>query len=179
MATFGSTNNTSTENTSGDHRFSGGVMATGGTLTDVAVYIAGWTGGATFRFAIYQGGSAGDPTGATLVWQSNQVTDSSGTAGWRTMTGSYSQSVSGTLAASRTWIRVKNNDGTVYLTNTDKGDWATGSEQSNVANTTSVAFDSTWTTDAGTVGAEAIKAYLTYTEASAQTTGRGPLLGVG
>lgn len=179
MATFGSTNNTNVENVATDHRFTGGVMSEAGTLTDVSVYLTGWAGGATFRFAVYQGGSAGDPTGATLIWQSGQCTDTNGTGGWRTATGSYSQSVSGSLSASRTWIRVKNNDGNLGLTNTDKGDWDSGSEQSNVANSTSVAFASTWESDAGSVAAEAIKAYITYTPAAPSFVPRRTLLGVG
>lgn len=170
MATFGSLNNTNVENGGNDHRFVGGVMSSGGTLTDVAVYASGWAGGAKFRVAVYQGGTVGDPTGATLVWQSNEITDTSGTAGWRSAVSSWGQTVSGTLVAGQTWIFVKNNDGNTALTNADKGDWASGSERSSVANTPSVAFAGTVPSDAGSTGAEAIKAYLTYTVVSDDTT---------
>ncbi len=169
MATFGSVNNSSTENSDGNSRFTGGVMTEAGTLTDLAVYANGWTGGATFRFAIYQGGTAGDPTGATLIWDSGQVSDTNNTAGWRTMTGSYSLSPSGALTASRTWIFIRCNDGGFYLTNTDKGNWDTGSEQSASTNLTSNAFASTVPTDPGSAGAEAIKAYITYTPSTPTT----------
>lgn len=169
MATFGSLNNTNVENNDGNMRFSGGVMSVGGTLTDVAIWAAGWVGGAHFRIAVYQGGSAGDPTGATLIWESGEIVDSNGTVGWRTAVASWSQSVSGTLAAARTWIFVKCNDGTFGLTNGDKGDWDTGSELSSIGNTPGTAFPSTVPSDAGSGGAETIKAYLTFTSSSDTT----------
>lgn len=154
-------------------------MAEAGTLTDVHVYAAGWVGGAKFRLAVYQGGSASDPTGATLVWESGEITDTNGTAGWRAAVGTWSQTVTGSLTASRTWIFVKNSDGLTYLTNTDDGDWATGSERSSISNTTSVAYPSTVPTDPGTFGAETVKAYLTYTASAPSLIPRSMLLGVG
>jgi hypothetical protein len=160
---FGSIGNTATENSANGHRFTGGTFPEAGELADLRVYMSGWAGGAKFRFAVYQGGSAGNPTGAALVWESSEITDTNGTAGWRSMVSSYGLTPAGELGAGLVWVFVKNSDGATFLTESDRGAWATGSEVSSITNATATAFPSTVPTDPGTSGAEAIKAQIIYT----------------
>lgn len=169
MAIFGTTAaDTVVENVSTDGmRFSGGVMATGGTLTEFTAFLqSGIPGTEAFRFAVYQGGSSGNPVGATLIWDSGNLNSVNVNASRYWTATELGATPSGALAAARTWLCIKCNDGEVGLEETARGDFESGSERSTgISNDATVAYPSTWPSDTPGTGAEAIKAYITYTEA--------------
>ena len=173
MATFGAVNNTTVENveTSFAVRFSGGTLPVAGTLTEFHVWLqSGFPGTESWRLAVYQGGSATDPSGATLIWDSGQLNVNISASAWTTAT-TMGATPSGSLAAAYTWLMVKLNDGQIALNESDRGDFDSGSYRSTaVSGDASVAYPATWPSDTTHTGAEAIKAFITYTEGGGGAT---------
>lgn len=177
MATFGTTvADTTAENVATDGmRYSEGVMPEGGTLTEFTAFLqSGIAGTESWRFAVYQGGAEGDPTGASLIWDSGNLNSVNVNASRYWTATELGATVSGTLTAVRTWLCIKVNDGEVGLEETNRGDFASGSLRSAaINNDATTAFPATWPSESGTTGAEAIKAYITYTTSSAATATPG------
>ena len=100
------------------------------------------------------GGVAGDPSGATLLCDFGLISSVSSTAGWYGMVATYGLTATGHInAGARVWIRYKTDSAGIYFANDSRGDLDSGYETSSIANTPSIAFASTWESDAGSAPA--------------------------
>lgn len=172
MANFGTNPAATTAENVGDFpRYGAGTFPSGGgTLTDVLLFMSGYSGGATFNFGLYQGGTS-DPTGSSLVYQSGQFSyNVNPPLVWKSLVTDFGKTVSGALTGSvLTWPVLKCNDGAIGLSNGAAGDWVAGSAKEGAAgigNVTSASFPSTYPTSSIVNGAEAMMIYLVYTPAA-------------
>ena len=172
MANFGSNSaSTAEESFAGDTGpiFSCGILPTGGVLTGFFAFIGGnSTFGSAQRWAVYQGGvSDTDATGAVRIWRSGNLnTGNVNARSWKGAATDFGETMSGVLTASRTFLVIKSNSGSVGLSNADRGDLSNLAKIAAFSNDAAIDFPATMPS-AGSGSSEAIKAYITYTAAAA------------
>lgn len=166
MATWGQSTALASSNVVNSCRAMGGTFSPSGQeLASISMRLSG-TG--NVRLAVYQGGSLSTgPAGATLIWDGGTVAVSG--LNWYTATGASSALTAGAV----TWVAWKANDSTAswYFSSSsaDAGDFQTANGRWNsvaVSNDETIAWPTTWPSDAGSFGAFWYSIYLTHQAAS-------------